>query len=96
LTQTEMKLKYYSHIIFSFCRMFRIWCGHTGSCLKNLLGSTLFVRFPLKNTGWGPPKPDNHQTRTAPKIRNLVVSLFSGCQSPFYQQKVHILIKLSK
>jgi hypothetical protein len=34
-------------------------------------------------TGWGPPKPDNHQTRTAPKMLNLVFSLFSGCPSLF-------------
>jgi hypothetical protein len=54
-------------------------------------GRGIFGHLPpeisLPGTGWGPPKPDNHQTRTAPKMVNLVFSLVSGCQSLFVLTK---------
>jgi hypothetical protein len=54
--------------------------------LRNELGTNITHVV----TGWGPPKPDNHQTRTAPKMLDLEFSLFSGCQSLFYQQLMHV------
>jgi hypothetical protein len=38
-----------------------------------LTANDFFVR---PHTGWGPPKPDNHQTRTTPKMLDLEIRIF--------------------